>query len=78
MRAGEVLCRYEVEKKQAIEREDYDAAKLNKVGIRYTYVHFVLVMSEYCVHQSYSLVWVEREREGGAFGIGGKVCLVIR
>ena len=30
-RAGEVLCRYEVEKKQAIEREDYDTAKLNKV-----------------------------------------------
>ena len=31
-RAGEVLCRYEVEKKQAIEREDYDTAKTKKVS----------------------------------------------
>lgn len=30
-RAGEVLCRYEVEKKQAIDREDYDTAKIKKV-----------------------------------------------
>ena len=27
---GEVLCRYEVEKKQAVEREDYDTAKEKK------------------------------------------------
>ncbi len=28
---GEVLCRYEVEKKLAIDREDYDIAKEKKV-----------------------------------------------
>lgn len=30
-KAGEVLCRYEVEKKQAIAREDFDTAKERKV-----------------------------------------------
>lgn len=30
MQIGEVLCRYEVEKKLAVEREDYDAAKEKK------------------------------------------------
>ena len=33
-RAGEILCRYEVEKKQAISREDYDTASEKKVGIK--------------------------------------------
>ena len=28
---GEVLCQFEVEKKMAIEREDYDTAKERKV-----------------------------------------------
>ncbi len=31
LQIGEVLCRYEVEKKLAIEREDYDTAKQKKV-----------------------------------------------
>lgn len=30
-KAGEVLCRYEVEKKDAIAREDYDTASAKKV-----------------------------------------------
>lgn len=30
-KAGEVLCRFEVEKKEAIIREDYDTAKAKKV-----------------------------------------------
>ena len=30
MQIGEVLCRYEVEKKLAVEREDYDTAKEKK------------------------------------------------
>ncbi len=33
LQIGEVLCRYEVEKKLAIEREDYDTAKQKKVRI---------------------------------------------
>lgn len=31
-KAGEMLCRYEVEKKEAIAREDYDMAKVKKVS----------------------------------------------
>ena len=31
LQIGEVLCRYEVEKKLAVEREDYDTAKERKV-----------------------------------------------
>lgn len=31
-KAGEILCRYEVEKKEAIAREDYDTAKIKKVS----------------------------------------------
>lgn len=33
VKAGEVLCRYEVEKKEAISREDYDTAKTKKVSV---------------------------------------------
>lgn len=31
-KAGEVLCRYEVEKKEAISREDFDTARIKKVN----------------------------------------------
>ena len=30
-KAGEILCRYEIEKREAIAREDYDTAKIKKV-----------------------------------------------
>jgi UDP-glucose 6-dehydrogenase len=34
LQAGEVLCRYEVEKKDAIDREDYDTARARKVRVQ--------------------------------------------
>ena len=33
-KASEFLCRYEVAKREAVSREDYDAAKLIKVSNR--------------------------------------------
>ena len=51
-KAGEVLCRHEVEKKDAIAREDYDTAKAKKV--RYPTAYILLLVMHGCYTQTFN------------------------